>query len=1038
MLMILNAWVATNLVKPCKDQLHLHKVLAFFSLFWDQLLRLVEFQFFVKHIQSLQIRYKQVTNMLNKFLKTSSFSFSLSNLKIYYHLCKVLIFILCFFSTSCNTQKDDKTFLANWILNGWSNQFLSQYSVAGKENQGILFEENLARIIDSSTQTLYCAFWDVNLPGIIRKLLEAKNRGVNVKVALDEDNRNGIGYRQLESFLTTFGEERKLWIGNRGAGNVYFNACVADNKRVFVSTSPPTLQGFYYSSSYGAYIQSGEDGIVRKFHLALDLMTNGAFGSSRQRLDQRNHWLINSTDIGIYLAPEENPMDFIQKRIGLATESVQLYSTEFFGTKLDSNSLQRTSKDIALELVLASAPMKQFIGSYYAQTTPDPDAGADCSLNEFLGLSCDPNKSAGTSGNSPRRVNSFQYLRNNGIESEITGIEWPSNGINFLILDSNTNSPRSFIGSSPFSKRSDSSHDGVYFIFDNKFLSDGITQFFYALRSKAKALGAMKTEGEFLDIVISEINWMGAYNRNKKLDKTEYIELYNNTNETFNLENWTIECGSNQSFSTIYLLPKNTIIGPHSYFLITDSKNSYIQDAHLVREFGGFQLISDINTDQCRIKSPSGKIIDIAGVSGIPFNQNKTHFGVFDLDNQITRSMERVDLKSSGEQISNWHTNSHSSYVNNINFKIAYLEDTFGTPGYANSANVPFVDLPPSKARSLVINEIGLDSPATNDRWIEIYNPLDEPINLEFNRVFLSRDSSCSLNGSSHTGKVALTGIIPAKGYYLVARNDSPTYASSANLATSQLTALASNCVFLTIGDDPITSPYSQQVIDFVNIGGVGDLENSSFISSSQGAYSRCPNGTDTDVNGNDFKRRPRTPGMENVCVEKAKYLKINEIGINSPAGNDRWIEIYNPLNEPIDLAYNEVYFSRDSNCNLNGSPHTGKIALTGVIPAGGYYYIARSDSPNYASTANITMSGLVLANNCIFLTIGDTPITSPSQDSVIDFVNIGGVGSLENSSFIPSSNGAYSRCPNGTDTNVNGNDFAFKIRSPGQVNLCN
>ncbi|MCX7998575.1 MAG: lamin tail domain-containing protein, partial [Leptospiraceae bacterium] len=844
---------------------------------------------------------------------------------------------------ACYNEKKNNLSALSLLVNGWANQALFFYSNSSVKEQSVIHEENLSRILDVAQKTLHCSFYDVNLIGIIDKLKLAKQRNVKVRVAIDEDNLNGIGYIELSKFLITFGEERELWIGNRGAGQNYFHGCVADNSRGYILTSPPTLQGLYYSSTIGVYIQSHEDGIIRKFSSALELLNNGAFGSSRQRLDQRNYWLINSRNIGVYLAPEENPIDFLEKRVGGANDSIYVYTTEFLSNKTKDEI--RTSGDISYEIRFVKSGFKQIIGSWYAHIKADEKSFGDCSWNHFFGVACDPNKSEAEKENSPRRINSLQYLRNNGISSLVNSNEWFSNRLNLFFIDVHSSSPMAIVSSAPFSSRTDSSHDGVIFLLEDRATIDPIFQFYLSLLEQSRSFENVTKEAKELDVVISELNWAGGINRQRKREASEYIELYNNREYPINLENWKFECGSNQNFSSLIAFPKNTIIGARSYFLIADEKTTILQDVHLKRNFGGFDLIADSTTEQCRLLNSNGDLIDIVGVNGIKFVSEPLKLGMLDIDNNIIRSMERIHLMQKGDSLENWHTNSHSEIRSNINLSKEFIYYTFGTPGYENSANVTVPVLPPSKARNLVINEIGVNYPNSNDRWVEIYNPLNEALNLNELSVFLVRDSSCSLTGGSHTGKLKLTGVIPANGYYLVVREDSPNFASLADQTTKsgEMDVLAGNCIFLSIGESPITSPQSPNVIDFVNIGGTGSLENNSYISSSSGFYSRCPNGLDTNVNAIDFKTRPRTPKAENLCTNPT--LVINEIGRETGSSTTNWIELYNPSSQSIDLSLWEVYLKRDSGCTLTGSSHTASVALTGVIPPNGYYLIVRSDA---------------------------------------------------------------------------------------------
>jgi len=69
--------------------------------------------------------------------------------------------------------------------------------------------------------------------------------------------------------------------------------------------------------------------------------------------------------------------------------------------------------------------------------------------------------------------------------------------------------------------------------------------------------------------------------------------------------------------------------------------------------------------------------------------------------------------------------------------------------------------------RSVLINEIAWAGTAasSNDEWIELYNPGEEEISLD----------GWHLTAADGTPDIALSGAIPAGGYFLLERSDDNT-----------------------------------------------------------------------------------------------------------------------------------------------------------------------------------------------------------------------------------------------------------------------
>ncbi|MEQ9364402.1 MAG: lamin tail domain-containing protein, partial [Leptospirales bacterium] len=616
---------------------------------------------------------------------------------------------------------EDPFDLLGLILNGTAPVLLTQYSLAGPGNDGGALEGRLVQTINLSTLTLYCVFEDVNLPGVIRSLHIAKLRGVDVRVGLDADNATHIGHRLLSQFLDTAGDPKSLLTGNQGGGGVYMNLCVADRSRVFASSAPPTFEGFYNQNAFSVYLQSDPgQGIAQKFNVVMDLITNDSFGSAKQRLNRRNHWLVGGLDVGIYFAPEEDPVDFIGLRAGQSFASNRIYTSEFSANATDTAADVRKAGDLAFETRASSAPIKQVLGSWKANVTADDDS----TVNTNEG-------------------NSMKYLRDNGVAAFVVAGEWPVNGANLAVFDGGTPNSQTYLCSAPFSKRSNTSHDGFMFAFEDPRLAGEASAFLDALAARSVLDTATATNiaaGGGREVVISELNWMGAYRADLSGTNFEYVELYNTTADVINLGGWSIQCGNGGGFATtVGTIPTGTILGPGQYFIVTDdaSSNTTIKTPHLKMNLGGSGVIDNTSTDQCRLIDGDATVIDVIGVSGTTFASRSDIFGLNDESNNLRRSMERLVLTSAGDNLTNWATNSNASFATNFNIGSDFLDRTFGTPGYRNSAgSAGPPPTPPADQTPLLINEWA--DAGTNVDYIEIKNfgaaavPVDSNLRVNF------------------------------------------------------------------------------------------------------------------------------------------------------------------------------------------------------------------------------------------------------------------------------------------------------------------
>lgn len=173
--------------------------------------------------------------------------------------------------------------------------------------------------------------------------------------------------------------------------------------------------------------------------------------------------------------------------------------------------------------------------------------------------------------------------------------------------------------------------------------------------------------------------------------------------------------------------------------------------------------------------------------------------------------------------------------------------------------------------------------------------------------------------------------------------------------------------------------------------------------------------------------------------------VKINEVGINIAGdGNNDFVELYNSNNHPVDLTLSGATLMRDSGCSVSTGSITQKVVLEGTIAAKGYFVVTQSDA-NLTQITNVnqfwstsTSDGTIADMYCIILAKSKTSPTSPTFSNVIDWVTIGTGATLENGVSAPvPTNAAISRCPNGTDTNMNNADFQVRPHTPGAANSC-
>ncbi len=178
--------------------------------------------------------------------------------------------------------------------------------------------------------------------------------------------------------------------------------------------------------------------------------------------------------------------------------------------------------------------------------------------------------------------------------------------------------------------------------------------------------------------------------------------------------------------------------------------------------------------------------------------------------------------------------------------------------------------------------------------------------------------------------------------------------------------------------------------------------------------------------------------------AEVASSLVINEVDYDQPGSDTlEFVEIYNAGGDPVGLDGVSVL-----GINGDGTEYK-RIALPDVsLLAGDWYVVGSAGVPNVdhvGGTTNIFQNGAPDAIAIMFTATGD-----PDDELLVDSVSYEGEttggppngGSwTEGAGGAPADNGvdadvAIARYPDGTDTDVNADDFAARCATPGESNV--
>lgn len=226
--------------------------------------------------------------------------------------------------------------------------------------------------------------------------------------------------------------------------------------------------------------------------------------------------------------------------------------------------------------------------------------------------------------------------------------------------------------------------------------------------------------GESFSIIITEVAWMGTQDS----ANDEWIELYNNNEESILLEGWFLKTADEKLIINL----KNSI-SPRGFYLLERTDDTTILDVESDLIYKG---ALNNNGEYLEIYDNLNNLIDRVDCSTEWFNG----------DNTTKQTMERIDFLVSGSNPLNWQTSQNPGgtpkEVNSAGHQTPTLlpnpsPDPLIAPVVDQTAPPQLLPAPLIYPSNIIFSEIlpSPEGPDETEEWIEVCNRNDLEVNLE-------------------------------------------------------------------------------------------------------------------------------------------------------------------------------------------------------------------------------------------------------------------------------------------------------------------
>lgn len=195
----------------------------------------------------------------------------------------------------------------------------------------------LTRFIQSARSSVDVATYQLDLPGVVQALLDAKKRGAVVRVVTDQKIFSDL--KQNQALQELQNSNIPIVAGNPKA-IMHNKFVVVDKQAVWMGAWNFTLNDTYRNDNNGIVIQSAE--LARNYTVTFEKMFNAKkFGAARAAGGTTPRLTIGGSAVENYFAPEDRVAEKIVARLRQAARTIDFMAFAFTDDQIGAAILER-------------------------------------------------------------------------------------------------------------------------------------------------------------------------------------------------------------------------------------------------------------------------------------------------------------------------------------------------------------------------------------------------------------------------------------------------------------------------------------------------------------------------------------------------------------------------------------------------------------------------------------------------------------------------------------------------------------------------
>jgi len=217
--------------------------------------------------------------------------------------------------------------------------------------------EALAYAIQEARISVDVAVYALNLWEIRDALLDAQDRGIQIRMVIDNDN---IDEPEVQALI----EAKIPVVGDQSESLMHNKFFVLDRFEVWTGSMNPTLSGAFYDNNNMVRIRSPKlaETYLDEFE---EMFVDGIFSRGSMTKSPQPEILIDRTRVEIYFSPEDEIAERIIELINASQESIYFLAYSFTSDDIAEAMIDQAGIGIYVGGVMDSTQYKSNIGTEY-------------------------------------------------------------------------------------------------------------------------------------------------------------------------------------------------------------------------------------------------------------------------------------------------------------------------------------------------------------------------------------------------------------------------------------------------------------------------------------------------------------------------------------------------------------------------------------------------------------------------------------------------------------------------------------------------